>query len=157
MVIVFLIAIFTTVGIFRLGAGQSSVIESEAKQFVDKLNLLMDESVLTGQIYKVRIDVDGTGYSYEVFSQNKWSNVDDKPYQEYDLPRNLSLMINLLENTQGEGQQDNFIAIQNDGVTTKFELLIGHKNSATDRVDIELPHWIIYGGASVSVEQRVGS
>jgi prepilin-type N-terminal cleavage/methylation domain-containing protein len=151
MVVVFLIATFAAVGVLKLGAGQGAVLESEAKQFADKLNLLIDESILSGKSHRVVINDDSTFYTYEGYVNQKWSSLDQKPYGKHEFPSSIAIEFSTFSETD---ELDNTIEIQSDGVITPFQFLVGNKDDSTKRLIVEDLHWLVSSdssNASVSV------
>lgn len=173
MVVVFLIATFAGVGVLKLGSGQGPALESEARQIVDKINLLMDESILSGQPHKVVFDIENHQYWFEKFPFGEERIIEEKPYDKYKLPDKIAMDITLLDEDQTSQKDENqefqldseldsersltqhdSIVIQSDGVASEFELSLGSKNDSSNSLNEDESHWLISGGASLSIEQK---
>jgi len=157
MVVVFLMALFSTVGILRLGVGQATEIEAEAVQFVAKLNLLSDESLLSGQAYRIFFDAENHSYQYQTKSANDWQDIAQQPYENRTLKPNIALKFTAdlqtfpnSENGTGsstgvppkDDEEDNEkqIFINVDGSITGFDLYFGRRLD-NDSIDLEEAYW----------------
>jgi len=135
MVVVFMMGIVSTVAVLKLGVGQNLIIESEAKQFSDKLELLIDESILSAKSYRIVIDTQDHGYIFQEFS-DKWIEMTDKPFNKYLLNDDMALSVSITSNDADNSQKnesssssfERTIIIDTDGVTNDFELLFGDRS-----------------------------
>ena len=139
MVVVFLIATIATVGLLKLGSGQNVAMESEAKQFVDKLNLLIDESIITGYSHRVIFEQSDNENSY-IFQQlqsNEGKDLDVQPYLKRDVAPGLALLFSSFD------QEREGIVISSDGSVNAFELRFGEKDKRNNRLLNEKAHWLV--------------
>lgn len=166
MVVIFLMALFSTVTILRLGVGQSTQIESEARQFAGKLNLLMDESLLSGKAYRIVFDQENHSYEYQQFDE-KWNTITTKPYEKKVLKNTLAFDLETTipaseknnqrseESIQNiDSNEKNTVLINTDGVTAVFVLRFGEKNQSNS-LDREKSFWSIIGGQTITVSDVV--
>ncbi len=165
MVVVFLIATIAAVGLLKLGSGQNIAMEAEAKQFVDKLNLLMDESIITGYSHRIVFEQTNDEYSYffQQLQSSQWQDLDVQPYLKRTIDPNLALLLTPLAQSENltlnaiDQASDN-VVISSDGSVNVFELRIGEKNNRNHRLLDEKPHWLVsfeedsYGDEQLSVE-----
>lgn len=145
MVVVFLIAIFASVGFMSFGSGKGAVLEAEAKQFTDKLNLLIDESIFSGTSYRVLLNEEEGFYTYEKYQGSKWESIARKPFQKYELPESVSILLNT-----GSSEvlgSDSGLVVQSDGVVTSFQLLFGERSAKENRLNQNAFHWLVSAGA----------
>jgi len=177
MVVVFLMALFSTVAILRLGVGQGTIIESEARQFAEKLNLLMDESLLSGQVYRIVFDVESYTYEYQHYD-GQWVAMVVKPFEKRTLAGNIAFEMEVIqastttnlranpqandgktrfenrfgESTSIESARINVVEIDSDGVSTEFDVRFGERTN-NNTLDSEGRVWLVQGGQSVTVNQ----
>jgi len=156
IVVVFLVALFSTVAVLRLGVGQGVLIESEARQFADRLNLLMDESLLSGRVYRIVFDVDDQTYEYQQFN-TEWTVLTDKPYNRKVMANNMAFALEVTAEVDvdvgeesAEPVGNNVVVVNTDGVTTLFQLRFGERNQ-DNAVDDSERVWLVQGGQSVTV------
>lgn len=97
------------------------------------LELARKESMLRNELWGVLLDE----FSYEFvmydFDQNQWLPIDQKPYLESSLERNLELIFNTPEEvaneTSGEEGEVPQIVIEPTGEITPFQIDIRHEDS----------------------------
>ena len=155
IVVVFLIALLSTVAILRLGVGQSIVIQSEARQFAQRLNLLMDEGLLSGQIYRVVFDIEEQAYEYQRFN-NGWNSISEEPFGKKLMPESVAFEMEVNQDAQENGIEsaNNFVVqINSDGTATPFEMRFGERVKK-NLINEESSIWLIQGGQSVVLEQE---
>ena len=164
MVVVFLIAIISTVGLLKLGSGQNVAMEAEARQFVDKLNLLMDESIITGHSHRVVFEriKDKNSYYFQQWQSaeletGKWQSLEVQPYLKHDIDPSLALFFTSLgqngnSNLVNADQEGDSIEISSDGSFNFFELSVGEKNSRSNSLLDDKPYWLVSGSEQLSVE-----
>ena len=180
VIVVFLVALFSTAAILRLGVGQGIVIKSEARQFAQRLNLLMDESLLSGQVFRIVFDIKEQAYEYQRFQQG-WGVLTEEPFGRKILPSgvafemeinqinevsNLSVDTQLFDDSEETAFERNFgqktgieivnsseIEINSDGTATPFEIRFGERTKKS-LINHDSIIWLIKGGQSVSIEQE---
>ena len=161
MVVVFMMALISTVAVLKLGLGQNVLIESEARQFADKLELLMDESILSAGTYRILIDTEKHGYEFQKFT-DKWEGITQKPFNKHLLSDDMAIKVTIIVANTGDNQSnelassnpDNIIFIDADGVTSEFELLFGDR-SKKGGIEAEKNYWLVKGGHSVLVSNTI--
>ena len=94
VIVVFLIALFSIVAVLRIGVSQGVVIESEAQQFAQRLNLLMDESLLSGRLYRIVFDAQQQAYEYQRYD-NGWNAVSEIPFKKKSLPSAVAFELDI--------------------------------------------------------------
>lgn len=170
MIVVFLIAVLATVTSFKIGSGNSSAMESEARQLVDKLNLIMDESILTGFSHELVIEQKGDRYGYYFRKEGK--QIEEQPYKSKLLRNGLSIQLEVLGRTQVKkstldivdlGLFENIsqnnqksLGINVDGTFSAFKIKIHEYDANTKTVIDEAPHWLVSGDDTnnfISIEQ----
>jgi len=155
IVVVFLVALLSTVAVLRLGVGQGIVVQSEARQFAQRLNLLMDEGLLSGQIYRIVVDIEEQTYEYQHF-QNGWNSISEKPFGKKLMPATVAFEMDVKQEGQVNGTEsiNNFVVqINSDGTATPFEMRFGER-AKKNAIDEESSIWLIQGGQSVALEQE---
>ena len=104
MAVVVVIGIAAAVVSFSVGDGaRPQQIKSAARQLYGSINLVIEESLLTGQVFGLRFDIDsgddGQVYSYEWMQFNPepkvraWQKVEIKEFQKQLLPEGVELIV----------------------------------------------------------------
>ncbi len=156
---VFLMALFSTVAILRLGVGQGTLIEAEARQFAERLNVLMDESLMSGKTFRIVFDPENQSYVYQAFD-SQWQEMTDKPFTKQQLKNTLALDFQSkapLETNAEQTSSDTdtsdsgeMVVIGSDGVSSEFELRFGERNKS-NQLNSDARTWLVRGGQSVDV------
>ncbi len=148
MIVVFLIALLATITSYKIGNGNASAMESEARQLIDKLSLIMDESILTGSSHQLVIEKQSNryGYYFRKWESKSWQNIEEQPYKLKLLKNGLALDMELFEGSLED--EKNALTINVDGTFSPFTVKVLEYNETTKQVIDDVAHWLISGNNS---------
>lgn len=174
VIVVFLIALFSIVAVLRIGVSQGVVIESEAQQFAQRLNLLMDESLLSGRLYRIVFDAQQQAYEYQRYD-NGWNAVSEIPFKKKSLPSAVAFELDIKQtdeifNTESlipndeqtqfeqnfgvrtglEIENNQIVEIGSNGASTQFDIRFGERGKK-GLIETQTGIWLVQGGHSVIV------
>lgn len=122
MVVVVLIGVTVTVISLSFSRDVDQVAELEAQRFAALLELVRDESILSGQTYAVEVDEAERSYHF-LTAGDKWTPVaKDTVLRPRRLPEYLRIRLDLLERVKGG--DNSRVVVQALGDVTPFTLTI---------------------------------
>jgi len=142
IVVVFLLALFASVGSLQIGLGEKSHLESEVKVLKRKIDLLLDESLILGKQHRVDFNQEDVSYSFGAFEGADWVKLLKQPFVETRMRQGLYFQLKILHNNDSFNSV-NAININSDSSLNEFELVIGFKQDTADAVDKSQSFWVL--------------
>jgi len=142
VVVIFLIATFSAVGVLNLGIGKTNHLQSEAVLLKRKLDLLTDESIFSGKTYKVIFEEVERLYRFEVLQGKKWVKFEEQPFIQRQVPSDFAFSYSKESSTTASASEG--VVFQPDGVIDNFQFQIGMKlDSRSTDFDDDRTYWLL--------------
>lgn len=132
LIVVVLISVATSMAVVRINRNQDKIAHLEAKKFRGLVEFLREESVVTGKLLGVRVDVNEGKYHF-VRHSGSWEKVeDDQTLREYEFPEDIKARFDV-RRTQSQSRKKKkrknipagVVMVEPVGTITPFTLTLG--------------------------------